>query len=252
MARRDRAGQCLKRSEEEHVTGISGTAAGEAGGARGRGGATARRVRRRPAGRPCPARQADVQPVPLPRPGQAGPAAERVSLDVSAFARVIHVDPATRTAVVGGMTTYEDLCDATLPHGLMPLVVPAAQDDHAGRRGHRPRHRVDLALARPAARVGDRDAAPHRRRPGRHRHQGQRAQRPVLRLPELLRHARLLARPHHRADAGQAVRPPAALRLQRPEELHGRDRRDRARRQLPRAQGRLPRRGRVQQQPSCT
>src|ERR1700691_738406 len=49
---------------------------------------------------------------------------ERVSLDVSAFSRVIHVDPATRTAVVGGMTTYEDLCAATLPHGLMPLVVP--------------------------------------------------------------------------------------------------------------------------------
>ena len=49
---------------------------------------------------------------------------ERVSLDVSAFARVIHVDAETATAVVGGMTTYEDLCDATLPHGLMPLVVP--------------------------------------------------------------------------------------------------------------------------------
>jgi FAD/FMN-containing dehydrogenase len=49
---------------------------------------------------------------------------DRVSLDVSAFGRVIHVDAATATAVVGGMTTYEDLCDATLPHGLMPLVVP--------------------------------------------------------------------------------------------------------------------------------
>ena len=45
-------------------------------------------------------------------------------LDVSAFSRVIHVDPAARTAVVGGMTTYADLCDATLPHNLMPLVVP--------------------------------------------------------------------------------------------------------------------------------
>jgi FAD/FMN-containing dehydrogenase len=45
-------------------------------------------------------------------------------LDVSAFSRVIHVDPETKTAVVGGMTTYEDLCDATLPHGLMPFVVP--------------------------------------------------------------------------------------------------------------------------------
>ncbi len=45
-------------------------------------------------------------------------------LDVSAFGRVLDVDPVSRTAVVGGMTTYEDLADATLAHGLMPLVVP--------------------------------------------------------------------------------------------------------------------------------
>jgi len=37
---------------------------------------------------------------------------------------VLAVDPQARTAVVGGMTTYEDLADATLAHGLMPLVVP--------------------------------------------------------------------------------------------------------------------------------
>jgi FAD/FMN-containing dehydrogenase len=48
----------------------------------------------------------------------------RRELDVSAFTRALHVDAAARTAVVGGMTTYEDLADATLPHGLMPLVVP--------------------------------------------------------------------------------------------------------------------------------
>ena len=121
-----------------------------------------------------------------------------------------------------------------------------AQDDHARRRGDRPRHRGDLGLARPAARVGDRDGAAHRRRARRHRHPGQRAQRPVLRLPELLRHARLHARPHDRADAGQAVRPRAALRLQRPEELHGR-RSPRSRATAAtRAQGRLPRRGGVQ------
>jgi FAD/FMN-containing dehydrogenase len=47
-----------------------------------------------------------------------------VTLDVSAFSSVLQVDPQARTAVVGGMTTYEDLVDATLPHGLMPLVVP--------------------------------------------------------------------------------------------------------------------------------
>jgi FAD/FMN-containing dehydrogenase len=46
------------------------------------------------------------------------------TLDVSAFTRVLHLDPDARTAVVGGMTTYEDLADATLRHGLVPLVVP--------------------------------------------------------------------------------------------------------------------------------
>jgi FAD/FMN-containing dehydrogenase len=45
-------------------------------------------------------------------------------LDVSGLARVLAVDPAARTADVQGMCTYEDLVDATLPHGLMPLVVP--------------------------------------------------------------------------------------------------------------------------------
>jgi FAD/FMN-containing dehydrogenase len=45
-------------------------------------------------------------------------------LDVSEFGRVLAVDPAARTAVVGGMTTYEDLVRDTLRHGLMPLVVP--------------------------------------------------------------------------------------------------------------------------------
>jgi FAD/FMN-containing dehydrogenase len=53
------------------------------------------------------------------------PGRSRVTeLDVSAFSQVLHVDPGSRTAVVGGMTTYEDLADATLPHGLMPFVVP--------------------------------------------------------------------------------------------------------------------------------
>src|SRR5690606_9943923 len=45
-------------------------------------------------------------------------------LDVSGFNRVLSVDPEERVAEVQGMTTYEDLVDATLPHGLMPLVVP--------------------------------------------------------------------------------------------------------------------------------
>ena len=54
----------------------------------------------------------------------AGQAQAAKGLDVSAFSRVLHVDPVARTAVVGGMTTYEDLADATLRYGLMPLVVP--------------------------------------------------------------------------------------------------------------------------------
>jgi FAD/FMN-containing dehydrogenase len=45
-------------------------------------------------------------------------------LDLSAFAGVIDVDPQARTATVGGLTTYEDLVAATLPHGLVPLCVP--------------------------------------------------------------------------------------------------------------------------------
>ncbi|GAA4073384.1 FAD-binding oxidoreductase [Actinomadura miaoliensis] len=45
-------------------------------------------------------------------------------LDVSGFDKVLSVDPEARTADVQGMTTYEDLVDATLPYGLMPTVVP--------------------------------------------------------------------------------------------------------------------------------
>ena len=45
-------------------------------------------------------------------------------LDVAAFDGVLSIDPEARTADVQGMTTYEHLVEATLPHGLMPLVVP--------------------------------------------------------------------------------------------------------------------------------
>ncbi|MEU6073277.1 FAD-binding oxidoreductase [Micromonospora sp. NPDC047074] len=45
-------------------------------------------------------------------------------LDVGGLTGVLAVDPAARTAEVQGMCTYEHLVDATLPHGLMPLVVP--------------------------------------------------------------------------------------------------------------------------------
>ncbi|MEX0428398.1 FAD-binding oxidoreductase [Nocardioides sp. DS6] len=45
-------------------------------------------------------------------------------LDVSGLTGVIEVDPVARTAHVQGMCTYEHLVDATLPHGLIPYVVP--------------------------------------------------------------------------------------------------------------------------------
>ncbi len=45
-------------------------------------------------------------------------------LDVSGLDGVISIDAAARTADVQGMCTYETLVAATLPLGLMPLVVP--------------------------------------------------------------------------------------------------------------------------------
>jgi FAD/FMN-containing dehydrogenase len=45
-------------------------------------------------------------------------------LDVKAFDGVIAVDREGLTADVQGMTTYEHLVEATLPYGLIPLVVP--------------------------------------------------------------------------------------------------------------------------------
>jgi FAD/FMN-containing dehydrogenase len=45
-------------------------------------------------------------------------------LDISGLTKVISVDPASRTADVAGMCTYQDLVAATLPYGLSPLVVP--------------------------------------------------------------------------------------------------------------------------------
>ncbi len=52
------------------------------------------------------------------------PDATRPGLDVAGLDQVLSVDPVARTADVQAMTTYEHLVEATLPHGLMPLVVP--------------------------------------------------------------------------------------------------------------------------------
>jgi len=49
---------------------------------------------------------------------------ERTELDVTDLSNVIEIDAEARMAEVEGMTTYADLVDATLPHGLAPAVVP--------------------------------------------------------------------------------------------------------------------------------
>ena len=63
---------------------------------------------------------------PRGRRGWGRPAVSAASggLDVAPFSKVLSVDPQARTAIAGGMTTYEDLADATLAYGMMPLVVP--------------------------------------------------------------------------------------------------------------------------------
>jgi FAD/FMN-containing dehydrogenase len=55
---------------------------------------------------------------------RARAASSAPGLDVSGLDGVIEVDAEAQTADVQGMCTYEDLVDATLPHGLMPYVVP--------------------------------------------------------------------------------------------------------------------------------
>jgi FAD/FMN-containing dehydrogenase len=54
----------------------------------------------------------------------SGKTPDLTRLDVNAFHHVLSVDPVARTADVQGMVTYEDLVEATLAHGMMPLVVP--------------------------------------------------------------------------------------------------------------------------------
>ena len=56
------------------------------------------------------------------RPNPAPAAAP--GLDVSGFTEVLAIDAQARTCDVQGMITYERLVEATLPYGLMPLVVP--------------------------------------------------------------------------------------------------------------------------------
>jgi FAD/FMN-containing dehydrogenase len=73
-------------------------------------------LRAAPAGRVRLAKKTSNLFRPRDRPSQG--------LDVSGLTGVISIDPDARTADVQGMCTYEHLVAATLPHGLMPQVVP--------------------------------------------------------------------------------------------------------------------------------
>ena len=103
------------------------------------------------------------------------------------------------------MTTYEALAAATLPHGLMPLVVPQLKTITLG--GAVAGLGIESTSFRhglPHESVREMDVL-HRRRRGRHRDAGRRARRPVRRVPQLLRHAGLRAAPGDRAAAGGAA-----------------------------------------------
>ncbi len=45
-------------------------------------------------------------------------------IDISDLTEVLHVDPVARTCVAESGVTFVDLVDATLAHGLVPIVVP--------------------------------------------------------------------------------------------------------------------------------
>ncbi len=51
-------------------------------------------------------------------------AVRRTEIDVASLTHVIEIDAGACAAEVEGMTTYADLVDATLPHGLAPAIVP--------------------------------------------------------------------------------------------------------------------------------
>jgi FAD/FMN-containing dehydrogenase len=51
-------------------------------------------------------------------------ASDRTELDVTELNQVIVIDSQSGTADVEGMTTYAELVEATLPHGMAPAIVP--------------------------------------------------------------------------------------------------------------------------------
>ncbi len=166
-------------------------------------------------------------------------------LDTSGLTDVIAVDPDERTADVAGMCTYEDLVAATLPFGLAPLVVPQLKTITLGgavtglgiestsfRNGLPHESVLEMDILTGAGEVVT--ASPHR------------ARRPVPRVPQLVRNARLRGAPAHRARARRAVRRAHASALPRPRRPDGGDGQHRRDRSSRRRAGRLPRRRGVQ------
>ena len=166
-------------------------------------------------------------------------------LDVSAFGHVLQVDPVARTAVVGGMTTYEDLVDATLPHGLMPLVVPQLKTITLGGAV------TGLGIESTSLRSG----LPHESVTSRWRsspatagwsrpRRGTSTPRSTAASPTPT--ARSATRSRSPSSSSRSSRTcTCATSASAPRGLHGGDRADRRGRQLPRAPGRLRRRHRV-------
>ena len=182
---------------------------------------------------------------PRARAEPARASTSRVSTGCSRWTRT------PRTADVQGMTTYEHLVDATLPHGLMPTVVPQLKTITLGGAV------TGLGIESSSFRKGCRTSRSARWRsspaparsssPRRHEHADLFRAFPnsygtlgyALRLEIELR-------------AGPAVRPAAARPLRRPRPSRSRDRRDRRERTVGRRAGRLPRRHGVLGRASAT
>ena len=173
-------------------------------------------------------------------------AATAQGLDVSGLAGVISIDAAARTADVAGHVHLRAPGRRHPGARADAAGRAAAEDDHPRRRGHRPGHRVHAPSATvcrtspcSSSTCSPVPASSSPRRP-------RVSTRPVRRLPELLRHARLRAPAEDRARAGAALRRPAARALRRPRRAHRGHRRRSAGSAAGEGEpGRLPRRRRV-------
>ncbi len=54
--------------------------------------------------------------------------AARAAIDLRDFDHVLRMDAQARTLEVEGLATFEAIVDATLPHGLVPLITPELKD----------------------------------------------------------------------------------------------------------------------------